>query len=637
MRRISLILFSIVVVVHSWGLLTNRICAATRTYQFGGVDNEWFNAANWSPNGLPAADDMLTVDTAGPNTVTTVEVKNGGTVVVEGSGVTAGFSQMEIGYEGEGEVTIEDGAVVTGFITRLGEQSGSLGIATVTGVDSHWDLSGGLTVGNGNEAIGSVGVLDQGLVTSAQFLSVAPIAGSSGDLYIEDAMVTSSGFIDAGSRGAGLIELASGGALTSTNTLRVGNFSTGFGTVLVDDSTISVKSLTIGGEGEGSLEASGGAVVTATGASSGDILRVGDVVDSVGDITLTGPGTLFDLSLQSAQIGNRGEGTVEVFDGAEFRSSSGFLGVFGAGSDGSALISDPNSRWTITNSLEIGREGSGLLEILGGGSVSADGAIVGSAATGTGLLAVSGATSELSLTNFLFVGNSGAGRVELTDGGKISSTTTFVEAMGTLEGQGTNSGTLQSRGLVSPGLSAGTITVEGAYLQLSTGTLEIELGGTTAGTEYDVLQATLSAQLDGFLDLSLIGTFAPTETDTFEILTAQSITGSFVNAPSGGQVSTTDGLAQFTIHYGAGSPFDTNKVVLTDFFFDADVDRDGDVDGVDFLLIQADPGLHGLIPVWEASYGRQASPLSATIAQVPEPTSAMFLIVASLMFLCLRF
>jgi len=638
MRSVIRFLFSIVVVIHAWGLLANTTCAVTRTYQFGGVDTEWFNAANWSPNGLPAADDMLTVDTAGPTTTTTVEVKNGGTVDVTGSAVTASFDQMEIGYEGEGEVTIQAGAVVTGFITRLGDQSGSVGIATVMGADSHWNLSGGLSVGNGNDAIGSAAVLDQGLITSAQFLSVAGFAGSMGDLYIEDAMVTSSGFVDAGARGAGLIELASGGSLTSSNTLRAGNFASGVGTVLVDASTLTAKSFTIGGTGEGTLDVSGGAVVTATGLASNDVLRVGDVAGSVGDVSLTGAGTLLDIAGQSAQIGNRGEGTLEVFAGAELRSGSGFLGVFGAGSDGSALIADPNSHWNVANILEVGREGSGLLEIQNGGRVSAGNAFVGSAATGSGVVGVDGATSELAVSGLLVIGDDAPGRVELIDGGKVSATSTEVQPLGTLAGDGTISGNLVNSGLVSPGLSAGTLAVEGNYVQFSPGTLAIELGGTTAGTEYDELTATNIADLfDGSLELSLIDNFVPAATDTFEILTALLITGSFANAPSGNQVSTADGLAQFTIHYGSGSPFATNQVVLTDFFFDADVDLDGDVDGTDFLLIQADPGLHSLIPVWEASYGRQPSPLSAAIAQVPEPSAAMCLIVASLMLLRLRF
>ena len=60
----------------------------------------------------------------------------------------------------------------------------------------------------------------------------------------------------------------------------------------------------------------------------------------------------------------------------------------------------------------------------------------------------------------------------------------------------------------------------------SGGTLAIELGGTATGA-FDQLAITGTAALDGTLDLSILAGYEPQHGDTFEILTAASITGEF--------------------------------------------------------------------------------------------------------------
>ena len=61
----------------------------------------------------------------------------------------------------------------------------------------------------------------------------------------------------------------------------------------------------------------------------------------------------------------------------------------------------------------------------------------------------------------------------------------------------------------------------------------MELGGTTAGSEYDQLVVTGNANLAGTLDVSLLGEFHPSPGDSFTVLTYGSRTGTFttVNLP----------------------------------------------------------------------------------------------------------
>ena len=62
--------------------------------------------------------------------------------------------------------------------------------------------------------------------------------------------------------------------------------------------------------------------------------------------------------------------------------------------------------------------------------------------------------------------------------------------------------------------------------------------------------------------------------------------------------------------------------------YPGDFDFNGTVNGLDFLLLQREPGV-GSLADWEANYGMGA-PLSATLAAVPEPTTCGLALAATL-------
>jgi hypothetical protein len=97
----------------------------------------------------------------------------------------------------------------------------------------------------------------------------------------------------------------------------------------------------------------------------------------------------------------------------------------------------------------------------------------------------------------------------------------------TLNGSGTLVGDLNNAGIVAPGASPGKITVTGDYTQTTTGSLEIEIGGTTAETQYDVLVVEGSAALAGTLEVTLWDGFIPAIGDQFFILNSSSLSGDF--------------------------------------------------------------------------------------------------------------
>ena len=94
-----------------------------------------------------------------------------------------------------------------------------------------------------------------------------------------------------------------------------------------------------------------------------------------------------------------------------------------------------------------------------------------------------------------------------------------------LKGNGTVRGAVTNGGVVAPGASAGTLNLSAHYTQ--SGELAVEIGGTTPGTGHDVLAVTSNAVLAGTLRVSLIDGFNPAAGQSFTVLTAGAVSGTF--------------------------------------------------------------------------------------------------------------
>ncbi|MCZ7649005.1 MAG: hypothetical protein M5U26_27740 [Planctomycetota bacterium] len=154
--------------------------------------------------------------------------------------------------------------------------------------------------------------------------------------------------------------------------------------------------------------------------------------------------------------------------------------------------------------------------------------------------------------------------------------TTSVQNGGTLSGSGTVNGTVsvQPGGAVAPG-SAGPGILGSADTTFAAGaTFDIELNGTTAGTEYDRLDVAGTVDVTG-ATLSVTLGFTPTSGDTFTIANndaADAVTGTFNGLAEGATFVT--GGETFRITYVGG---DGNDIVLTSLQADLSITKD---DGV---------------------------------------------------------
>ena len=115
----------------------------------------------------------------------------------------------------------------------------------------------------------------------------------------------------------------------------------------------------------------------------------------------------------------------------------------------------------------------------------------------------------------------------ILNGGNFSFTQTALLQGGILSGSGTVTGSVSNNAVVSPGASPGLLSITGNYIQTANAHLQIVLGGTLAGTNYDQLSVGGAAVLDGTLDLSYTNGFMPSLGDVFTVLVCAVRSGGF--------------------------------------------------------------------------------------------------------------
>jgi T5SS/PEP-CTERM-associated repeat protein len=294
-------------------------------------------------------------------------------------------------------------------------------------------------------------------------------------------------------------------------------------------------------------------------------------------------------------------------------------------------------------------------------SVNVDGDATGSAAftIGSGLYVGGNAAQPTSGVAKLTVGHNGSvsastvkvwqpGTVEVSAG--TISTGSMELAGGTLVGNGTVTvgSQVTNAGMVSPGLSAGVLAINGNYVQETVGTLAIEIGG-TAPTQFDRLLVGGSATLHGTLQISLIdplggsNVYEPQSGDSFKFLTAAGglDLATFDNyiwpvLPGGlrlGALYDYDDASVSLKMVGVLGDYNLNDVVdAADYVLwretyrgpnvlppslAADGDGDGDVDNNDWN-------------VWRAHFGQIAPPIVSAVGSVaevvPEPAETLMAI-----------
>jgi uncharacterized repeat protein (TIGR01451 family) len=148
-------------------------------------------------------------------------------------------------------------------------------------------------------------------------------------------------------------------------------------------------------------------------------------------------------------------------------------------------------------------------------------------------------------------------------GGTFTSPLTVQLNGGVLQGNGTvGASVANNNGTVAPGLSPGLIIINGNYTQAPNGILNIQLGGTSPGTQYDQLAVTGSATLAGTVNVTLINAFTLSNGDVFNAVTYAAHSGIFApeNLPPfpGGTFTSTYTPAAYQLAAAVASPADVS-------------------------------------------------------------------------------
>lgn len=143
----------------------------------------------------------------------------------------------------------------------------------------------------------------------------------------------------------------------------------------------------------------------------------------------------------------------------------------------------------------------------------------------------------MTITTTATVGRAGSNHVNAGTWNQAGGTTTLQgttftnTAPGIFQGTGTLNATqtgFANDGLLRPGgASPGQLNLTGNFRQSPTGSLEIDLGGPTVGSQHDRLAISGAAALEGTLRAQLVNGYLPNEADNFLVMSYASHTGTF--------------------------------------------------------------------------------------------------------------
>ena len=258
-------------------------------------------------------------------------------------------------------------------------------------------------------------------------------------------------------------------------------------------------------------------------------IRMIDARSALNSGLITGNVSLL-LSSDGAGVVSHDGGTVISNDGGSVVSHDGGTLI---GDGGSTLISDGGSTL-------LSERGNGMIGQDGAGFISDNGAAGPALSSSTNVKAASASAGfvqtggETDLSHVLILGPA-------TING------------GSLTGSGIIAGDVTNNSFISPGHSAGGISILGNYTQGPQGTLIIENGG-AAPNQYDRLQVGGTANLGGKLDIRDINGYVHDPADTFNPIGFQSASGSFSSVSSNAQVTLTNNGIRASVDPSAPAP-----------------------------------------------------------------------------------
>jgi T5SS/PEP-CTERM-associated repeat protein len=369
--------------------------------------------------------------------------------------------------------------------------------------------------------------IDDGYVTT-QTMVIGQGAGASATvefgtgLFDLSAGLTCALQLHVGASGDGLLVIDSDVGVT-TDALVLGLEPGSFGDITVTDPDASLTAtgdLTVGLGGAGAISLSNQADFV-----SGHAL-IGHQPGSSGEVTVTGLGATWTIN-GPLDVGFQGQGALTIADGVVLTDGYCALGSFPepvpepmAGGTGEVTISGPTSFWGINGDLYVGLLWEGSLNVLNGGAVASENGYINVDSDRPCQATLQGPGSAWSNIGELVV----AGTLHVSDGAIVIADAMDLLEGAVLEGDGTVQATIESLGIIRPGVPVGALHLDG---ELTTnGVLEIEITSPDPGG-FDSVSVMGGASVGGTLAVTTPGGYEPQFGDTFEIVTADVVGGDF--------------------------------------------------------------------------------------------------------------
>ena len=490
----------------------------------------------------------------------------GNAVTVGGVTAAKGITFSSTGYTlAGGTITMSGSSSSSNTITTGSDTS-----VTAT-IDSVLSGSGGVTKsGAGTLVLGGANTLTGGLAINGGTLQItadSALGDTANDISLAAGTLKTTASVSMGSgrdmTGGGTLDIAPGTTLTSSGSFNLSSTTlANGGTLDLQGATRSVGTLTFGTaavvNGSAAISASGltatnvtsgsaivnPAITFSTGdktvvvGSGGTLVLSGDIAGTTGRILKTGAGTLvvsgsnttsgFRIGASAASPTNGGtvilaqaasSGTAQLqFNYGTLQAAVPLTFTNGfsiGGRTGAVAVIDGTAATTFSGSTSffLATATSGELRldvnnatILSGtiGATSGGGSATGITLGGTGSLTLNGGaalTEAITLQDSLdfVVNNSLAGSVNVANGTLLGGTGTIAGAVSVLGG-----------GIVAPGTSPGTLTVNNIFSLANTSVLEFELSAanqTVGGGVNDLITGVTDLTLDGVLNVTGSGDF----------------------------------------------------------------------------------------------------------------------------------
>ncbi len=531
------------------------VISGTGALRQAGTGTAILTAANTYTGGTTIAAGTLQIGAGGTTGSLVGSITNNGTLAINRSdaitlsGAIAGSGNVV--NTGNGNTTLEGVVSGAGALRQAGT-----GTFILTAANTY---TGGTTVAAGTLQLGAGGTAGS---VAGNITNNGTLALNRSDSSTLDGVVSGTGSLR--HLGSGTTTLTgnniySGGTTIAAGTLQIGAGGT-VGSItgnIVNNGTLAINrsdSYTLGGvvSGSGSLTQAGGGTTTITGAQSytggttiaagtlqlgsgnttgsvtgnivnnailavnrSDAVTLVNSISGAGSVVNLGNGTL-SLAGNNTYAGGTtvSAGTIEVADNTNLGAAPGIVTL-----NGGTLRATLG--FTTSRNIALGTSG-GTIDT-GANILTAQGVISGAGnltKSGTGELRLSGANTYTGTTTIA------QGAIFL-NGGSLGATT--VNAGARLTGNGSVRGNLSNAGQLSPGASAGTIGVTGNFSQSAAGSFVAELASPTS---FDSLTVSGTATLGGTLAVSGLNGYVPQPGQTFRIVEANSVTGTFASLVS---------------------------------------------------------------------------------------------------------